>query len=788
MKLNQYSKLIIPGLLSFALFACSDDNEPYGIPGTDENPSELTLQLAVPDFTVETLASRAEAPTLTSLTVLCYDGTNSVTPLSSTRLTSGWKTSGNNIEVTIPIHSKTVNLQLVANSPESVSLVGDLSTQYISNASDGVLWGQAALKDVLATPASSRSIAMVRANAKVSAQSSASNFTITGIGVFGTAESGSIAPAGLNPSSSVPNVKSGEAYGFSSGIKSAGSEIAIFETPKEGADANPHSRIIVRGTYNGVDGYYPVAFRIRRGSGSSEIVGNYTYEPVDVLRNHHYKVNVTAVRAQGFRSYEEACKAEPDNRMTVLITDSDESVTSIIAGRDYELGVSEYVDAPNNNATGNPTVKITVISSRPEVAGEERIILADNASWIKTEGLKNLTPTSVVPMKSSKNANGYRYEIDVPLDINNNADAREGKITVRSGELTAQITVRQAGTDYLRDPARPVQFSIDNRSITTDYFSWVTSTLQGATSDAFYQNGVRRDDGLNFPAVPAYTAVYYIKVLDGDKSFTVTPESLFTVVNNGTNYVVSMKTQSSPGIMQGELTIVNKDGVTIKYPLYRTGYIHELTSASTSYQMEEAPRTGWFYYEVVYCGTQWTTDRNLGADSGLPFITTSAALKKNIGATGAYFKISDTKATSANNLVTSKLSLSRWTVPEQADLSAMNIKITDITPVGAERTHVAAAVTSNGSKLSQVFIPHYGYYEATSLKLETHAILWTKSLVSGNQGFSSTSPEYGYWLQYFDAYNTSVGFSNMRLANGSSGQVPTETSVFKYLPIRPVWK
>lgn len=788
MKFNRYYKAIIPAAMAFIAAGCADGIDLDGVVGPDETPSEVTLSLAVPDFEVVSVASRADAaPSLSSLTVLCYGSADAATPLSSRRLTSGWSLVNNKIEVTVPIDSRTVTLQLVANAPENLSLSGNLSSVYFTTPEAGILWGKAALKDVLAKPASSNPIALVRANAKVSATSSASNFKVTGIGVYGTAAAGSVAPAGLDAASLTPNVQSGEAFGFSSGIKDGAAEIAIFETPKDNSP-NPRARIIVRGTYNGVDGYYPVAFRTRSGSGSSDIPGTYTYTDIDIVRNHHYKVNVTAVRGEGYPTYDQAVKGAPDNRMTVLITDVTEDVNSIVAGRDYELGVSAEVDAPANSTSGNPVALITVVSSRPDIAGESRVVLTDNASWIKTEGLALPAPVQVA-MSSSVNSVGYRYQISVPLDANKTADAREGTITVRSGELTRQIAVRQAGTDYIRDAARPVRLTMGSTTI-ENFFTWVATTLRGAGPEAFYQAGERRDDGLLFPAVPAYPAKYYIKKLAGETaaSAKITSGSIFSVTLNGDYFEVTMNAQS-PGITRGELTIVNTDGVSIRYPLYRCGYLHQLPASSASYQLEGDVRSGWYYYEVVSCGGYWTTDRNIGADSGLPYITTSAALKKNTGATGAYFKLAEGKVNVASNLVISKLGLdSHWNIPEVTELRNMNISTTDLTPSGAERTFIARMKTDNNSQLSYVYIPHTGYYEATSQKYETHANLWTKTLVSGSQGFSTSSPEYGYWVQYLDVYNTSSGFGNMRIANGSSGQVPTATSAFKYMPIRPVWK
>lgn len=773
--------VLLPALAA-GLGSCSEDIEPPvpdGIEG--ETPAELTLTLAVPDFATEEISSRADgSSTIRSISVLCYGAGNLNQALSVERITSGWTSAGGKIEVTVPLHKQTVNIQLVANAPENAALTGDLTKVYIDNPETGVLWGRAALKDILAKPASSRVIALLRSHAKVSASSKTSDFKITGIGVCGTASRGSIAPAELNAESNTANPASGESYGFNSGLKGAAEEVCVFETPKD-ASENPAARIIVRGTYKGVEGYYPVAFRTRSGSGSSDKPGSYTYSPVDVLRNHHYRLTVEGVRAEGFRSYEEARKAAPDNRLTVLITDTNDEITSITATRDYELGVGEEVEI----GCAETAAKIIVVSSRPQIAGEARIELSDNSAWIMTEGVTLPSPTTVA-MQSDKNATGYRYEISVPVQANATAEIREGTITVRSGELTRTITVRQLLRDYLRDPSRPVRLSIDGGNVSDDYFSWIASTVCGAGPEGFHQSGVRRDDGLNFPAVPAYTAKYYIRKQASDKSARITSGSIFSLMTEGDNYVVSMAAQSAPGITQGELTIVNGDNVTIKYPLYRTGYLHNLPASSASWQLEGGTLSGWYYYEVVYAGSRWTLDRNLGAETDKPYISTSSALKGNSGAIGAYFKIAEQKST-GSNLVIGQLALaSRWALPEQSDLEAMGISTSDVTPTGSERSFVATMTTSN-SKLAKVYIPHSGYYEATSLKYETHANLWTRTLVSGNQGFSQESPEYGYWFRYLDVYSA-VNYSNMRLANGSSGQAPTATSVFKYMPVRPVWK
>lgn len=61
--------------------------------------------------------------------------------------------------------------------------------------------------------------------------------------------------------------------------------------------------------------------------------------------------------------------------------------------------------------------------------------------------------------------------------------------------------------------------------------------------------------------------------------------------------------------------------------------------------------------------------------------------------------------------------------------------------------------------------------------------------MAGEQGFDPTlSPEFGYWFRYLNVYSNRVNFVQIRFANGSGGMAPTAESVFKYMPIRLMWK
>lgn len=791
MKLFKYISAIFAGL---ALASCSDEIAPETTL-TDGVPSELTLTLVTPDYAVTEIGTRADADaTIRTLTVLCYSKTG--TFLSQQKVSTGFSDKGSNrFEVTVPIDKNTVSLQFVANMDVPAG-ISNLSTHFTSDPAACVMWGKAELKDLLATPVSSRTVALLRQNAKVSVKNNASGFTLSQFGVYNTAVAGSVAPTGLSIDPSAPTIKSGEGYGYNvakgeAALVNSSQTVAVFETAKdETVDANKkiyktRGRVIIKGSYAGVTGYYVVAFRTQGGSGYSETPGAYTYTPVDVIRNHHYIVTVSEVRGPGWPTLAEALKAEADNRLTALVSDINESVNSISANSDYMLGVSSELNIASEATVANATI----VSSFP-ADGVARITLSDDAAWIKTEGFAIGNPSKQVSASEGRCPTAYVYTLAIPVEANTAASSRTGHITVTSGGLTRTITVIQEARDYRHDPDRKVILTIDNNTVTGDYYSWIENTLHGVASSDFYQNGILRSDGLHFPAVPAYTAVYKIPVKTGDSNATVTSGSIFSLSTSGGYYQISMAAQSSPGITTATFSVKNASGVTIIYPLYRTGYMHQLTSSHASYQREGGALSGWYYYEVVKVGNYWTLDRNLGASSNYPYITTSAPFNQHPEAVGGYFKVSTSKSSNVSSPVTviSNLGVSKFVIPTRADLQAMSIGTVDITPSGAERTIVAKMATASPSKLSVIYLPHGGYYEGDVPRYETHANLWTRTLVSGNQGFSVDSPDFGYWYQYLDVYNTSVNYSNMRMANGSTGEAPSSESIYKYMPLRLIWQ
>lgn len=162
---------------------------------------------------------------------------------------------------------------------------------------------------------------------------------------------------------------------------------------------------------------------------------------------------------------------------------------------------------------------------------------------------------------------------------------------------------------------------------------------------------------------------------------------------------------------------------------------------------------------------------------------------------GGYFIISKAQssdeAKKTKNDVVDALAIGNFKVCDNKCLQGLidnnNLAIVE------EKTHYGEVynclrINTEDRNIPQIFIPMSGYYEGKSnevpvYKDSNHANLWTSSLLSVYQGFSSTSPEYGFWYLYLDAFGKSLNLSNYRFVSGSSGM---NKGRYRAMPVRLV--
>ena len=793
-------------LLSVVLAACSDITDIVG-GGTQDLPSEgVVLTLKLPNFTKNSVATRAESQQVDKVCVLCYDSDDKYLGMSNITSSDIKPKDDGTYEVKVMVKEGAATLHVVANADITESDAKDAEGKinlYNAVRSDKidintpVCWGSIKVADLLS---GNLSLSLLRQFAKTSVtkDEALTNFEITGFRLFNTASSGTIASKSINDVA-LPSVDcSDNTDGYVSG------EQPFYETPADKA------YMIIRAKYDGgAETYYKVVFKNKTSDG--------TLEPIALLRNHHYQVKVTAVNHAGWSTEQEAIDNLPENRLSVVVVDDNPPIVNMIACKDYELGVCGKQTVLGKEKTA--TITFVTTKQHPE----DFSVVSNNPDWIsvptdyQSKAKYIDLPTSARPHSSA----GRLYTIELTLTENYESDAHTGIVTITSGDLSRSVEITQLGYDFRTDPNRIVQIrglaglSSDEQA---DYFKWMDTSLQGITPAE--NQGRVRNDGLHF-FVGNNPVYYLIPKLQGD-SLTCN-DTRVTVDKKSVSgfYKVMLANNSDESyndnnynrwISDEAFTIItitnNRTNITVSYPVYHVGLFAQLTGkAATDYQLGKSKASGWYYYEMVNVVAKVTKkdgtteykayymlDRNLGATNNGYYSPSTTALKDNIGAIGGYFKISEAQSSDEakkDDHVVDALAIGNFKVCDNMCLQGLidnnNLAIVE------EKTHYGEVynclrINTEDRNIPQIFIPMSGYYEGKTdqdlvYKDSYHANLWTSSRLSEYQGFSSTSPEYGFWYLYLDAFGKSLNLSNYRFVSGSSGK---NKGRYRAMPVRLV--
>lgn len=778
------------GLL-LSLVSCKDTMEAIGL-GGDEIPAEgLVLNLQLTNFTKQQIGTRAESSeTFNSLWAVFYGDNNEYKGKTDCYSTLLQQPDGSYKVKILNIPAGTKNVHLVANASDMTeSEAQDLQSLTAAKERDPQLdapicWGEIPIDKLLeANP----SVTMLRQCAKISLEidnSIQSVFTNAGLYVYNMATKAAIAPANYKTEQKTDNLAESTVLRTEDNPLGGGTAttVAVNETSAGKA------MVIIKANYKDSvghdrEGYYKVAL-YKDANKTTQYA---------LLRNHHYTIKVTKVNDYGFSTLDEAKKSLPENRLEVEVVDDNPEITQMIACKDYELGVS---DCPEINANTTEAT-VTIVTTLPKATSSDGKLygVKRNKSWItdcQQETVNDIQET----VNSSK---GKKYTLKLTLEKNDQSeDPRTGTITVTSGDLSLDITIKQAGFDFRKeDPDRIVTMQYKNSTRAANYFNWLDHDVQGITPEDM--QGAVRNDGLHF-CVGTANITYLIPKLDGDK--ITNTDNRINVKEDKGNWKVSLtNTTANEDLWKSSFIITNKAGIEITYPVYHTGIFHYIDGASkvyTDYQLaKNGDNTkkvkGWFYYGVVKVvgkkadgtTTYYMLDRNLGASNNGFYAPDVVALKNNKKAIGGYFCISRKQNhNDANQDLSSDLAPEGYTIPTDAVFEELvNAGNLEVVPQSTSlgETYNCVRIKTVDSELPYIYLPIGGCLEGENHKNPIHVNLWTKTLLSGTQGFSTTSPEYGFWYRYFDVYNKRIGLSNMRFVSGSNGK---NNGRYKAMPIR----
>ena len=778
------------GLL-LSLVSCKDTMEAIGL-GGDEIPAEgLVLNIDLPNFSEKQLGTRADATeteSINKLTLLYYDSSNKYLSKEdcTSQLTDANKQSNGSYNIKANTPKEASYIQVVANAEVTDGEASDL--QDISKAAERtpsltepVCWGSKKVSDLL-TPETAK-ISLLRSNAKITLKVAEGIKGIfpeesAGLIINNTAKKTAIAPAGYQEPKDDGLAETKE---FSENVGYGSSSVVAVNETSVGV-----ANVIIMAKYKGKEGYKVGYYKV--GLYNTDKSSQYA-----LLRNHNYTITVTKVNDYGFKTLDEAIKAQPENRIEAEIKDDNPAITKMIACKDYELGVCD--DQPVKATATEATITlVTTLSSATSADGKlYGIEINSEDSWIKSNPQ---TSESEIP-ETKTSSSGKKYVLTFTLDPNIHETPRTGTVTISSGDLKLDVKITQAGFDFMRDdPKRKIIMLENDREYNWDYFAWLDKDVKGIRPDQM-QN-VKRNDGLHF-TVGKNAYSYKIPKKTGD-DLTDT-DTHFTVSAEGDYWKVTLNDDrdNNYDLWKGTFTIKNADGINITYTVYHTGIFHEITDdMANKYELTEGGDgklkvTGMFYYGVVKvkgkAHTYIMLDRNLGATDNSPYVPDVNELKDHKDAIGGYFKIADDKDKNKDKKqwnLSSTLSPEGFEIPEKSvfeDLIANDTLKTEVRHTALGESYYCTFMNTTSSELKTIYLPYGGYLEGESHKYPMHVVFWTKTLVSGTQGFSGKSPEYGYWYNYFDVYNDKKGFSNVRFVSGSNGN---NTGRYKAMPLRLV--
>lgn len=777
------------GLL-LSLVSCKDSLEAITL-GGDELPTEgVTLSIQLPNFTPQEISTRAGGETtesITSLWLVCYDTSDNYLDMQdctkayadATADADGYR----KIKTNLPKGTETVHL--VANVPgltkeqaEKLDAMDDITPDL----SKPICWGKAKLSDLM----KDSKISLTRQCAKITCtvDAAVSNFEITDLHVWHSASKGSIAPAKYEESTNENLAETTDLMDDTKPIVGGpAAVVAVNETSAGKAD------IIIKAKYNGTEGFYKVALYYKKDDGKT---AQYA-----LVRNHNYIVKVISVNDAGYATEAEALKAEPENRLKVTVVDDNPEIVDMIACKDYELGVcgTQTVDASSKTA---PITLVTNLKTKNTTDNNlYKVDISDDAqSWITgwSQGSKSTTTSP---------EEGTKFVLNLTLVANNKSEKpREDTITITSGDLKRTIKIHQEGYDFKRADDRQVLIKLKDSDTPFAYFAWLDSEMHGVKPSENKVNNQEktRNQGLHF-SVGDNTISYLIPKKDGDQFVKKSDKISYSdEVYEGNNYYkVTLNTNNYDLWIDEEgFVIKNTEDAdhpfTIKYPIYHAGVFGEIKNLGDEQLGEK--KIGWYYYGVVKIlvdepsvdgktttkKTYYMLDRNLGASNSDFYSPGSANIANDKGSIGGYFKISNDKK---SNAYIDKYVIGNFRVPKGNELEAIANKASvDPLETSTGEPYNCIRIPTESSQKDYIYIPISGYYESNSFKDEYHANLWSQSLLSGYQGFSENSKEYGFWYLYLDIYNKIKTITNTRFAQGYDG---SNTGRYKAMPIRLIY-
>lgn len=739
---SKYTKILLALTICLLMSACSDDI----FSGSDYfDNGKVTLRLVVPATTiVNTRANTDETISGNDLYVIEYGDKGSFVAM---RKVEPSNFSDNTLTIN-DVNTKTTDIHIVANGDailagKNKDNIGKLDGVYSNEIpSPPVLWGHINMSELKSGTSNTvsllRNVAMATLN---KGEEIKDKFEITGWEITQTATQGSIAPKDykdytVGNTNEPTGDKLDKTIGNCEG-SNAREALYLFETP-----AKVDSRIVIKA--NGK--YYTANFLDAEGS------------KLSLLRNHHYKITVTAT-GEGYNTKEEALKA-PAGNIKVEIKDYNFMVTNLISNGAYELGTCDTVrvEAGEKTYSSGEAYFVTMWGNGVKAENITPKLSTPTDSWLTEVSKDGGTDISSADYSSA----GKGYKLTFKCLENPSEEIRQTKLTVTFGVLKRDIVIVQQGSNLKKARVTNIYGLQGDGENGRDYIKFISKEVNGTSRTAMGGTS-ERDNGLQLGIGSENNYYYTIAKNDGD--YYETDETVVKVTDNRTFYTIEAKNKNDEEVWTRQFTIKTEGGHKIIYDIYHTGIFQE---EKDTYQ-PTSNRTNtkvWYYYELIKSENGvWMLDRNLGATS--------------VDDPGGYYCIK--KGDRDKPMV--DICPQGFSIPTSSLWKQLTPEMKLVTRTTGNGTtyqsiELPAATTAQSKSIR---FPRGGMHNGYEVTNPSIGYYWSATIVSGNQGFDFSSPEYGYWYNVARLSSGSQGMQNVRYVDGKNSTV-----VYKYLNTRCV--
>lgn len=737
---SKYTKILLALTICLLMSACSDDI----FSGSDYfDNGKVTLRLVVPATTVvNTRANTDETISGNDLYVIEYGDQGSFVAM---RKVEPSNFSDNTLTIN-DVNTKTTDIHIVANGDailKGKDNIAKLDGVYCDEIpSPPVLWGHINMSDLKSgtnnTVSLLRNVAMATLN---KAESIKDKFEITGWEITQTATQGSIAPKDykdytVGNTNEPTGDKLDKTIGNCEG-SNAREALYLFETP-----AKVDSRIVIKAN----EKYYTANFLDAEGS------------KLSLLRNHHYKITVTAT-GEGYNTKEEALKA-PAGNIKVEIKDYNFMVTNLISNGAYELGTCDTVrvEAGEKTYSSGEAYFVTMWGNGVKAENITPKLSTPTDSWLTEVSKDGGTDISSADYSSA----GKGYKLTFKCLENPSEEIRQTKLTVTFGVLKRDIVIVQQGSNLKKARVTKIYGLQGDGENGRDYIKFISKEVNGTSRTAMGGTS-ERDNGLQLGIGSENNYYYTIAKNDGDNYET--DETVVKVTDNRTFYTIEAKNKNDEEVWTRQFTIKTEGGHKIIYDIYHTGIFQE---EKDTYQ-PTSNRTNtkvWYYYELIKSENGvWMLDRNLGATS--------------VDDPGGYYCIKK----GDRDKPMADICPPGFSIPTSSQWKQLTPEMKLVTrTTGSGTTYqsieLPAATTAQSKSIR---FPRGGMHNGYEVTNPSIGYYWSATIVSGNQGFDFSSNEYGYWYNVARLSSGSQGMQNVKYVDGKNSTV-----VYKYLNTRCV--